>query len=176
MTPKETAARLADALEKFHGVTPLWAKEDRDTLKAAFVALRQWPEAGEPDMRHPKIQALLSSRARADIELMLVEQLLEDPNFETTSMEMEHWNGMHDRLKERLTEAPSQQPAPARPDEFVCPHCLDEGAAHAAAEVLAARDCHTCAHYVGGKCWADVCTDADRYEAMPVVRLWRVAP
>ena len=45
--------------------------------------------------------------------------------------------------------------------------------AYAAAEVLAARDCHTCAHYVGGKCWADACTDADRYEALPAVRLWR---
>ncbi len=45
---------------------------------------------------------------------------------------------------------------------------------YAAAELAAARDCHTCAHYVGGKCWV-VCTDADRYEALPVVRLWRMA-
>lgn len=30
--------------------------------------------------------------------------------------------------------APSQQPAPARPDEFVCPHCFDEGAAPQAAQ------------------------------------------
>ena len=52
---------------------------------------------------------------------------------------------------------------------------IDAMRAHAAAEVAAARDCHTCAHYVGGKCWADVCTDADRYEALPVVKLWRTA-
>ena len=59
--------------------------------------------------------------------------------------------------------------------ECIVVYSSDAVHAHAAAEVAAARDCHTCAHYVGGKCWADVCTDADRYEALPVVKLWRTA-
>lgn len=38
--------------------------------------------------------------------------------------------------------APSQQPAPARPDEFVCPHCFDEGAAPQAVPQPLTREQH----------------------------------
>jgi hypothetical protein len=71
------------------------------------------PQA-EPDMRHPKIQALIGAKARREIELMLVEQLLDEgPDTETTSMDMEYWGPMHDRLREKLIQAssaPTAQP------------------------------------------------------------------
>lgn len=53
----------------------------------------------------------------------------------------------------------------------------DRNSAHAAAELAAARDCRTCKHldWVTHNACALMhpCTDADRYEALPVVRLWR---
>ena len=74
-----------------------------DTLGAALAA-----QPAEPNMRHPKIQALIGGKARAEIELGLVEQLLEDPNFETTPMDMEHWGPLHDKLKAALTAQPAE--------------------------------------------------------------------
>ena len=70
----------------------------------------------EPDMRHPKIQALIGSKARCQIELMLVEQLIEDPDCDLTSMDMEYWGPMHDRLKEALTKAAPAQRQPLSDD------------------------------------------------------------
>jgi hypothetical protein len=38
-------------------------------------------------------------------------------------------------------------------------------------------DCRTCAHYRYADrvdcCCADICTNADRYDPLPVVQLWR---
>lgn len=68
----------------------------------------------EPDMRHPKIQRLIGAKARCEIELGLVEQLVEDPSFDATSMGMEYWGPLHDRLKAALEAAPVAQP----PDEI----------------------------------------------------------
>lgn len=84
-------------------------KAQRDELRDSNGAGNQVPPctqpapAQEPDMRHPKIQALIGGRARLAIQLQLVEQLLEDPNFETTSIDMEHWGPLHDKLKAALT-------------------------------------------------------------------------
>ena len=83
---------------------PACIKAQRDELRAALAA-----QPAEPDMRHPKIQVLIGKNARQHIWMMLVEQLVEDPNFETTSMDMEYWDTLHDKLKEKLTA----QPAPA---------------------------------------------------------------
>jgi hypothetical protein len=66
--------------------------------------------SGEPDWRHPKIQALIGGKARREIELQLVDQLLDDPDCDLTSMDMEYWHGLHDKLRARLT---APQPAPA---------------------------------------------------------------
>jgi hypothetical protein len=60
------------------------------------------PTVVEPDMRHPKIQRLIGGNARRDIEIGLIEQLLEDPDCELTSMDMEYWGPMHDKLREKL--------------------------------------------------------------------------
>ena len=73
-------------------------------LGDAILALRAAIEQAEN--QEPKIQALIGSRARLQIELRLVEQLLDDPDFETTASDMEYWGPLHDRLKERL--APRQ--------------------------------------------------------------------
>lgn len=47
---------------------------------------------------HPKAQALLSAKARMSIELDLIRCILDDPNYETTSLDMEYWNNDHDRI------------------------------------------------------------------------------
>ena len=86
---------------------------DETEVRAHVLALVQQPAAsGEPDMRHPKIQALIGGKARREIELRLVEQLLDDPDCDLSAMDMEYWHGLHDKLREKLTAAPAQ-PAPA---------------------------------------------------------------
>ena len=77
------------------------------------TVLKQPAASGEPDMRHPKIQALIGGKARREIELRLVEQLLDDPDCDLTSMDMEYWHGLHDKLREKLLAAPQPVPAPA---------------------------------------------------------------
>jgi len=87
---------------------PRWWQENEasrvrliDQLDAALHAV----VSEEPNMRHPKIQALIGSNARKNIELQLVEQLLDDPDCELTSMDMEYWYGLHDKLRDRLLAA-----------------------------------------------------------------------
>ena len=52
----------------------------------------------EPDMRHPKIQALIGSNARKEIMLRLAEDLLDNPDYEPTAMDMEYWDSLHDKI------------------------------------------------------------------------------
>ena len=40
---------------------------------------------------------------RLEIKLRLIEQLIENPNFEATSVDMEYWEPLHDKLKNKLT-------------------------------------------------------------------------
>lgn len=40
---------------------------------------------------------------RLEIKLRLIEQLVEDPNFEATPADMEYWEPIHDKLKNKLT-------------------------------------------------------------------------
>lgn len=77
-------------------------RADLERLKSDLSGYMQHATA-EPDMRHPKIQALISQNARQSIWMRLVEQLIEDPHFETSSMDMEYWDGTHDKIKEALT-------------------------------------------------------------------------
>lgn len=67
--------------------------------------------------------------------------------------------------------------------ECIVVYSSDAVHAHAAAEVAAARDCRTCWHHrvedrhiqtMGHVlCVDQLCANADRYEALPPVRLWR---
>ena len=66
--------------------------------------------AREPDMRHPKIQALIGSNARKNIEMRLIEQVLADPNCDLTSLDMEYWNSTHDKLREKLLATTAREP------------------------------------------------------------------
>lgn len=60
----------------------------------------------EPDMLHPKIQALIGSNARKNIEMSLVEDILREGDaLNTTAMGMEYWNSIHDKLAEVVTDA-----------------------------------------------------------------------
>ena len=38
-----------------------------------------------------------------EIKLRLIEQLVENPNFEATLADMEYWEPIHDKLKNKLT-------------------------------------------------------------------------
>lgn len=58
----------------------------------------------EPDWRHPKIQNLIAEKSRYHIELMIVEQLLDDPYFEHSASDDEYWTSIHDKLYEVLTQ------------------------------------------------------------------------
>lgn len=98
---------------------PECVKAQRDDLRADLERLKSdlsgymQHATAEPDMRHPKIQALISQNARQSIWMRLVEQLIEDPHFETSSMDMEYWDGTHDKIKEALTAR--AQPAQRMP-------------------------------------------------------------
>jgi hypothetical protein len=76
-----------------------------DNMTCSLVRAEAAPTVVEPDMRHPKIQRLIGGNARRDIEIGLIEQLLEDPDCELTSMGMEYWGPMHDKLREKLLAA-----------------------------------------------------------------------
>lgn len=64
----------------------------------------------EPNMRHPKIQSLIASDARNKIVIDLIWQLIDNPECELTSMDMEYYSSIHEILKNRLTLLTSKQP------------------------------------------------------------------
>jgi hypothetical protein len=104
-------ATVSDLLRRSRNLLsypPLWWQENeasRERLIGQLDAALHAVVSEEPNMRHPKIQTLISSNARKNIELQLVEQLLDDPNCELTSMDMEYWHGLHDKLRDRLLAA-----------------------------------------------------------------------
>jgi hypothetical protein len=119
MTHTEALRLALDTLESLQGgctysndgtveALTVWCPEVIDACRAALAAPSV--PSGEPDWRHPTIQALIGGKARREIELQLVDQLLDDPDCDLTSMDMEYWHGLHDKLRERLT---TPQPAPA---------------------------------------------------------------
>ena len=58
------------------------------------------------DWKHPKLQSLLSSNARKNIELQLVEDILEEGSaLETTCLDMEYWHTLHDKLAAVVADA-----------------------------------------------------------------------
>ena len=106
MTDREAMERALAALELVTDLT-----NHDDAVYAAIDALRErlaQPER-DWDWRHPKAQALIGAKARLEIKLRLVEQLVEDPNLETTASDMEYWEPLHDKLQERLAQ-PEQGP------------------------------------------------------------------
>ena len=67
--------------------------------------------------------------------------------------------------------------APGAPGVFerTGAYTADQMHAYADTVLAAARDCRTCRwHNSDDKYWCDMdCTDANRYEPLPPVRLWR---
>lgn len=78
--------------------------ETMDAIRALHIAL-DVPD--KPIWANPEIQNLIKSDARKSIVIRLIEQLIEDPNFETTSSDMEYWEPIHDKLHALLTKVPS---------------------------------------------------------------------
>ena len=109
-------------------------EQERLLYEAAIKRIRnaidesETMQTQEPDMQHPKVQAIIGARARLQIELRLIEQLLDDPDFETTASDMEFWGPLHDRLKVRLAQ-PDQEPVATVYDAYdttgIDWHCKD---------------------------------------------------
>ena len=59
----------------------------------------------EPNWKHSKIQALIASDARNRIVIDLIWQLIDNPECELTSMDMEYWDLIHETLKNKLSQA-----------------------------------------------------------------------
>lgn len=88
----------------FEHLPPYTKPWDGHTTEQKYTAIRTALKNPEPPWRHPKIQLLISQRARLNIQLSLVQQLLEDPHMETTPSDMEYWDTVHDDLYYKLTE------------------------------------------------------------------------
>jgi hypothetical protein len=69
---------------------------------AALAAIQVEPQ--EPNMRHPKIQALIGANARYQIEMRLAEQIVnQGAAFEAMAMDGDYWTTLHDKLVELVT-------------------------------------------------------------------------
>jgi hypothetical protein len=88
----------------FEHLPPYTKPWDGHTTEQKYTAIRDALKNPEPLWRHPKIQSLIAQRARLSIQLSLVEQLLEDPYMNTTAIDMEYWDTVHDDLYYKLTE------------------------------------------------------------------------
>lgn len=114
-TPKDPVDALmalvheAASMASYHGIGSAIVGAYIARVEASARALAAVP--AEPDMRHPKIQALIGARARCQIALQLVEEILENPRREFTAMDMEHWDGMHDKLMAALDQQAGGVPA-----------------------------------------------------------------
>ena len=112
MTDRELMQQVLEALEEINklsvGENAICLPAEIDTAMDALRERLAQPEQ-DWDWRHPKAQALIGAKARLEIKLRLVEQLVEDPNLETTASDMEYWEPLHDKLQERLAQ-PEQEP------------------------------------------------------------------
>jgi len=77
--------------EWLEGVTPAAVLE----LVAEVRRLRD----GEPNMRHPKIQALLSAQARYRYELAIIDDLISDPAYEYTGTDCDYQTDLTDKVE-----------------------------------------------------------------------------
>jgi len=73
---------------------------------ACIASAKMWREFAhaEPDMKHPRIQAIISQNARKNIELRIVASLIENPDYELDVIDCEYETSMHVRLRELLKE------------------------------------------------------------------------
>ena len=82
------------------------ASAHNDGFRAGVASVAQQPQ--EPDWKHPKIQALISSDARNRIVIGLIWQILKNPDGDFSAMDMEYWDSIHDAVREAVIDA--QQP------------------------------------------------------------------
>ena len=84
-----------------------------DALHRAAITAAQAEPKSEPDMRHPKIQALIGAKARREIEIRIAEDLLDDPKHEISGTEGDYWYSLHDKIVELQHRAQAEQSASA---------------------------------------------------------------
>ena len=66
--------------------------------------------ASEPNMRHPKIQSILSSRARYQIELSLIESLIDDPEYEYTPTDHDYTTRLTEKVEKFVRANRASEP------------------------------------------------------------------
>lgn len=103
-----------ELIRKMHSYAEWYGGTAGVLLREAAALLAEDKAGGEPDWRHPKIQALIGADARNRIVINLIWQLIEDPECELTASDMEYWDDIHDALKAKLTH-PSRKSPPASP-------------------------------------------------------------
>lgn len=64
----------------------------------------------DPDWKHPKLQALLSAKARLQIEMCIANDLLDDPQFEGDMLTGEYWTDLHDKIRKLQAAQDSKVP------------------------------------------------------------------
>jgi len=125
---KATFSRVMHALEAIDGCDALWPIVGKDArslddkeqdgarvesalaeVEAVLQLLRQ-----DAALQSRAAPTDASNEAHLQIQMGLVERLLDDPNYETSSMEMEHWGPVHGRLQVALKSALSAS-APTQP-------------------------------------------------------------
>lgn len=52
---------------------------------------------GEIDWSHPQLQIILSKSGRLSLELKILEDILDDPYYEQSIGDAEHWQPIHDK-------------------------------------------------------------------------------
>jgi hypothetical protein len=102
---KEMNREKVIELAKEAGFAHSWSEFAGDTLARFATLIEAEVQSNEqPNWKHPKIQALIASDARNKIVIDLIWQLLDNPECELTSIDMEYWDLIHETLKNKLSQ------------------------------------------------------------------------
>lgn len=63
------------------------------------------PASAEPDMRHPKIQALIGANARLKIMLQIIDSMISDDDYEMLATDCDYTTSIHDKVWDLVEQA-----------------------------------------------------------------------
>jgi hypothetical protein len=93
-----TALTKSGMYDGWAGNAPYIAAANPTAILALVAEVRAL-RAGEPNMRHPKIQALLSAQARYRYELAIIDDLISDPEHEYTGTDYDYQTNLTDKVE-----------------------------------------------------------------------------